>query len=107
MKIPFRIKKISHRGGGKEASLQNPERDWLIILIVGCICIVAASAYHVYFYNLVEAGAFYGGDETVKEEASIKLDTKRVERAMVQINEREKWTEVLSSVTPRIIDPSR
>lgn len=105
MKIPFNKNKIRYHRGKKEATLQRAERDWLTILITAALCVMGISVYHVYVYNLVETGAFYG-DEKVEAQKSIKLDVERLERIMVQINGRKNWPQVIASTTLRFVDPS-
>lgn len=105
MKISLGKKKILHGTGNNEATLQNAERDWLIILITGFLCMIGIIVYHVYFYNLVETGAFYGSEKK-EEQKNMRLDIARLTHAVAQMNERENWPQVIASTTSRFVDPS-
>ena len=105
MNTTFNLKIFRRKKGG-EAVLQNPERDWLIMLIGAVVCVVGISLYHIHFYNLVESGRLYEM-RTTEGQTDIVLDVDRIQGTITIMNERENWTEVLSSTTSKIVDPSQ
>ena len=105
MNITFNIRIFRRKKSG-EVVLQNPERDWLVMLIGTVVCVVGISLYHIYFYNLVESGRLYE-TRTTEGQIDAVLDVDRIKGAITVMNERENWTEVLSSKTSKIVDPSQ